>query len=68
MSYAAFAAVPSTSTRRLLDRTAALIDWHAGLRLQQPAVRQRWFVGGTTNLCHNAVDRHAWPRIPTRSR
>ena len=18
----------------------------------------RWFVGGTTNLCHNAVDRH----------
>ncbi|MDE2498478.1 MAG: propionyl-CoA synthetase, partial [Xanthomonadaceae bacterium] len=19
---------------------------------------RRWFVGGTTNLCHNAVDRH----------
>ena len=22
----------------------------------------RWFVGGTTNLCHNAVDRHAAKR------
>jgi len=41
---------------------AALIDW------QQPAETicdisrppfARWFVGGTTNLCHNAVDRHA---------
>jgi propionyl-CoA synthetase len=41
---------------------AALIDWHT------PPVRvcnndrppfTRWFEGGTTNLCHNAVDRHA---------
>ena len=40
---------------------AQLIDWH------QPFERvcdndrppfSRWFVGGTTNLCHNAVDRH----------
>ncbi len=40
---------------------AQLIDWH------QPFDRvcdndnppfSRWFVGGTTNLCHNAVDRH----------
>jgi propionyl-CoA synthetase len=40
---------------------AALIDW------QQPFTQvcdysnppfARWFVGGTTNLCHNAVDRH----------
>jgi propionyl-CoA synthetase len=40
---------------------AALIDW------QQPFSRVcehdkppfvNWFVGGTTNLCHNAVDRH----------
>ncbi|RYF27545.1 MAG: propionate--CoA ligase [Comamonadaceae bacterium] len=40
---------------------ARLIDWHA------PATQvcdyahppfARWFVGGTTNLCHNAVDRH----------
>ena len=40
---------------------AQLIDWH------QPFSRAldnsyppftKWFVGGTTNLCHNAVDRH----------
>ena len=40
---------------------AQLVDW------QQPFSRvldysrppfARWFVGGTTNLCHNAVDRH----------
>ena len=40
---------------------AALIDW------QQPFTTvcdhsrppfAKWFVGGTTNLCHNAVDRH----------
>jgi propionyl-CoA synthetase len=40
---------------------AALIDW------QQPFTRvcdndrapfTQWFTGGTTNLCHNAVDRH----------
>lgn len=40
---------------------AGLIDW------QQPFAQVcdtgrppfvRWFVGGTTNLCHNAVDRH----------
>ena len=40
---------------------AALIDWH------KPFVKvcdyskppfARWFVGGQTNLCHNAVDRH----------
>jgi propionyl-CoA synthetase len=40
---------------------ASLVDW------QSPAKQvcdysnppfARWFVGGTTNLCHNAVDRH----------
>ncbi|MBI5721558.1 MAG: propionate--CoA ligase [Burkholderiales bacterium] len=44
---------------------AALIDW------QQPFTQvcdnsrppfTRWFVGGTTNLCHNAVDRHVAAR------
>ena len=54
--------------RSLQDRDAfwteqaALIDW------QTPFTQvcdhgnppfARWFVGGTTNLCHNAVDRHA---------
>ena len=40
---------------------AALIDWHAPftsvLDYSRPPFA-RWFVGGTTNLCHNAVDRH----------
>ncbi|MFG6415269.1 propionate--CoA ligase [Roseateles sp. DC23W] len=27
----------------------------------------RWFVGGTTNLCHNAVDRHAAARPDERA-
>ena len=40
---------------------AKLVDWH------QPPIQvcdygnppfARWFAGGTTNLCHNAVDRH----------
>ncbi|WP_018410376.1 propionate--CoA ligase [Methyloversatilis thermotolerans] len=44
---------------------AALVDW------QSPPERicdfsrppfAKWFVGGTTNLCHNAVDRHAASR------
>ncbi|GAB1386591.1 propionate--CoA ligase [Melaminivora sp.] len=44
---------------------APLIDW------QQPPQQicdysqppfARWFVGGTTNLCHNAVDRHVAER------
>ncbi|MCH7344038.1 propionate--CoA ligase [Pelomonas sp. CA6] len=44
---------------------AALVDW------QQPFEQvcdfsrppfARWFVGGRTNLCHNAVDRHASQR------
>jgi propionyl-CoA synthetase len=40
---------------------AALIDWHTPFAqvcdYRQPPFA-RWFVGGTTNLCHNAVDRH----------
>ncbi|WP_369664485.1 MULTISPECIES: propionate--CoA ligase [Variovorax] len=40
---------------------AKLIDWQAPaeqiLDASQPPFA-RWFVGGTTNLCHNAVDRH----------
>jgi len=57
--------------RSLQDRDAfwteqaALIDW------QQPFGQvcdyskppfAKWFVGGTTNLCHNAVDRHVATR------
>jgi propionyl-CoA synthetase len=40
---------------------AALIDWHTPPQqicdYSNPPFA-RWFVGGTTNLCHNAVDRH----------
>jgi propionyl-CoA synthetase len=40
---------------------AGLIDWQTPPRQVLDATRPpfaRWFVGGTTNLCHNAVDRH----------
>ncbi len=53
--------------RSLRDRDAfwreeaKLIDWHtpfsAVLDYRNPPFA-RWFVGGRTNLCHNAVDRH----------
>jgi len=40
---------------------ASLIDWHKPfgkvLDYSRPPFA-RWFVGGETNLCHNAVDRH----------
>ncbi len=41
---------------------AALIDWHQPFKTvcdyDNPPFA-KWFVGGQTNLCHNAVDRHA---------
>jgi propionyl-CoA synthetase len=40
---------------------AQLIDWDTQPRQALDYSRPpfaRWFVGGTTNLCHNAVDRH----------
>jgi propionyl-CoA synthetase len=53
--------------RSLTDRDAFWrerakgIDWHAPftqvLDYSRPPFA-KWFVGGTTNLCHNAVDRH----------
>ena len=40
---------------------SALIDWHKPfdkvLEYTKPPFA-RWFVGGETNLCHNAIDRH----------
>jgi propionyl-CoA synthetase len=57
--------------RSLTDRDgfwreqAARIDWHRRPELicdtSQPPFA-RWFVGGQTNLCHNAVDRHVEAR------
>ena len=52
------------------SREARRIDWH------QPFVKTldysrppfaKWFVGGQTNLCHNAVDRHAATRPEERA-
>jgi propionyl-CoA synthetase len=40
---------------------ARLIDWHAPFQSTLDYSRPpfaRWFVGGRTNLCHNAIDRH----------
>ena len=40
---------------------AGLIDWQRPFESVCDASRSpfvRWFAGGTTNLCHNAVDRH----------
>jgi len=45
---------------------ARRIDWHTPFTQVLDASRPpfaRWFVGGTTNLCHNAVDR--W--LPTQA-
>ena len=49
---------------------AALIDWHAPFTQVCDASRPpftRWFAGGRTNLCHNAVDRHAAARPGDRA-
>ncbi|MDH4448983.1 MAG: propionate--CoA ligase [Rhodoferax sp.] len=58
--------------RRSLDDREAFwaeqsrwIDWHRPpvtvCEYSRPPFA-RWFVGGTTNLCHNAVDRHVMTR------
>ena len=49
---------------------AQLIDWHTQPRQVCDASHPpfaRWFVGGTTNLCHNAVDRHLKDRASQRA-
>lgn len=63
--------------RRSIDEPEAFwgeeakrIHWHKPpqqvLDYSNPPFR-RWFVGGETNLCYNAVDRHR-QRAPTSSR
>ena len=49
---------------------ARRIDWQMPPQQICDASRPpfaRWFVGGTTNLCHNAVDRHAATRPADRA-
>ncbi len=49
---------------------ARRIDWHVPpqrtLEYERPPFR-RWFAGGQTNLCHNAVDRHLAERADQRA-
>ena len=49
---------------------ARLIDWHAPFKQVLDYSRPpfaRWFVGGRTNLCHNAVDRHLAARADQKA-
>src|SRR6478752_457063 len=49
---------------------AKLVDWHKPfgkvLEYAKPPF-SKWFVGGETNLCHNAVDRHLAKRADERA-
>jgi propionyl-CoA synthetase len=65
MDYASFYRRSIDEPEAFWAEQAKLIDW------QRPFDRvldnsnppfTKWFVGGTTNLCHNAIDRH----LPTR--
>ncbi|WP_263771234.1 propionate--CoA ligase [Propionivibrio soli] len=51
-------------------RQAELIDWHVpftqALDFSRPPFA-KWFVGGQTNLCYNAIDRHAAKRPDARA-
>jgi propionyl-CoA synthetase len=61
MNYAEFYRRSIDEPQAFWAEQAALIDWHTPftqvLDNSKPPF-SRWFVGGTTNLCHNAVDRH----------
>ena len=60
-SYADFYRRSITERDAFWAEQAQLIDWQTPARqicdYSRPPFA-RWFVGGTTNLCHNAVDRH----------
>lgn len=59
-SYAAFHQHSIREPEQFWAEQAKLIDWQTPpqqvLDFSQPPFT-KWFVGGTTNLCHNAVDR-----------
>jgi propionyl-CoA synthetase len=59
--YADFHRRSLTERDAFWSEQAQLIDWHTPptqiCDYSQPPFA-KWFVGGTTNLCHNAVDRH----------
>lgn len=59
--YADFHARSLTDREGFWAEQAALIDWHRPFDqvcdYSHPPFA-KWFVGGQTNLCHNAIDRH----------
>ncbi len=61
MRYADFHRRSVEQPEAFWSEQARLIDWQAPPQRICDDSRPpfaRWFVGGTTNLCHNAVDRH----------
>lgn len=61
MRYADFHRRSIEQPEAFWSEQARLIDWQAPPQRICDDSRPpfaRWFVGGTTNLCHNAVDRH----------
>ncbi|MDR7295967.1 propionyl-CoA synthetase [Pelomonas aquatica] len=68
--YADFHARSLTDRDAFWAEQARRIDWRTPPQRICDASRPpfaRWFVGGTTNLCHNAVDRHAAVRPEERA-
>lgn len=65
MDYASFHRRSIEQPEAFWSEQARLIDWHTPFETvcddSNPPFA-RWFVGGTTNLCHNAVDRHVAAR------
>ena len=60
-SYAEFYRRSLQDRERFWAEQAQLIEWRQQPRQIYDYSRppfMRWFAGGTTNLCHNAVDRH----------
>ncbi|WP_016833998.1 propionate--CoA ligase [Herbaspirillum lusitanum] len=61
MSYASFYQQSIDDPDTFWANEARRIDWHAPFTKTRDYTRPpfaRWFIGGETNLCHNAVDRH----------
>jgi propionyl-CoA synthetase len=61
MGYEAFYRRSIDDREAFWAEEAALIDWETPFQQVCDHSRppfSRWFVGGRTNLCHNAVDRH----------
>ncbi len=61
MSFASFYQQSIDDPDTFWANEAKRIDWHAPFTKTLDYTRPpfaRWFIGGETNLCHNAVDRH----------